>query len=126
MSEVVILNLDRPRELRFGHKALKQLKALTGLNLLDIERQLTEGDLDPEVLEKMVYAGLQQDARNHGETLSLEQVEELLDQVPAYIDVVTAVAKAFVIGFAGTAEGNAGGPEQPAQGSDENTTSTKR
>ena len=126
MSEVVILNLDRPRELRFGHKALKQLKALTGLNLLDIERQLTEGDLDPEVLEKMVYAGLQQDARNHGETLSLEQVEELLDQVPAYIDVVTAVARAFVIGFAGTAEGNAGGPEQPAQETAENTTSTKR
>lgn len=126
MSEVVILNLDRPRELRFGHKALKQLKALTGLNLLDIERQLTEGDLDPEVLEKMVYAGLQQDARNHGETLSLEQVEELLDQVPAYIDVVTAVAKAFVIAFAGTAEGNAGEPEQPAQKSAENTTSTKR
>lgn len=126
MSEVVVLNLDRPRELRFGHKALKQLKALTGLNLLDIERQLTEGDLDPEVLEKMVYAGLQQDARNHGETLSLEQVEELLDQVPAYIDVVTAVAKAFVIGFAGTAEGNAGESEQPAQKSDKNTTSTKR
>lgn len=126
MSDVVILNLDRPRELRFGHKALKTLKSLTGLNLLDIEKQLTEGNLDPDVLEKMVYAGLLQDAKNHGETLTLEHVADLLDEVPAYIDVVTAVAKAFIIGFAGTAEGNTGEPEQPAQESDENTTSTKR
>jgi len=125
MSDVVVLNLDRPRELRFGHKALKTLKSLTGMNLLDIERQLTEGNLDPDVLEKMVYAGLQHDARANNETLTLEQVADLLDEVPAYIDIVAAVAKAFVIGFAGKDAGNAGESEQPAQKSDENTTSTK-
>lgn len=123
MSDAVILNLDRPRELRFGHKALKTLKSLTGLNLLDIEKQLTEGNLDPEVLEKMVYAGLQQDARNNDETLTLEHVADLLDEVPAYIDVITAVAQAFVKGFAGNQTGNVGEPEKPAN--DENTTSTK-
>jgi hypothetical protein len=64
--------------------------------------------------------------RHEDETITPEKVEDLLDRVPAYIDVVTAVAKAFVIGFAGTAEGNAGESEQPAQKSDENTTSTKR
>ena len=121
MSDVVILNLDRPRELRFGHKAFKALKTQTGMTLLDIEKKLNEGDLDPELIEKMVYVGL----RHEDETLTPEKVEDLIDQVPAYIDVVTAVAKAFVIGFAGTAEGNAGEPEVPA-GKDENTTSTKR
>lgn len=126
MSDVVLLHLDRPRELRYGHKALKTLKSLTGMNLLDIEKQLTEGNLDPDVLEKMVYAGLQHDARANNETMTLEQVEELLDLVPAYINIVSAVAKAFVIGFAGKDAGNAGEPEQPAQETAENTTSTKR
>lgn len=121
MSDVVFLNLDRPRELRFGHKAFKALKSQTGMTLLDIEKKLNAGDLDPELIEKMVYVGL----RHEDETLTPEKVEDLLDRVPAYIDVVTAVAKAFVIGFAGTAEGNSGESEQPAQKSDENTTSTK-
>ena len=111
--------------MRYGHKALKTLKSLTGMNLLDIEKQLTEGNLDPEVLEKMVFAGLQQDARSNNENLTLEQVEELLDEVPAYIDVITAVAQAFVKGFAGNQTGNAGGPA-PAEASAENMTSTKR
>jgi hypothetical protein len=124
MSDVVVLNLDRPRELRFGHKALKTLKSLTGMTLLDIEKQLTEGNLDPDVLEKMVYAGLQQDARNNGESLTLEQVADLLDEIPAYIDIITAVAQAFVKSFAGDNAGNAGEPEVPA-GKDENTISTK-
>jgi hypothetical protein len=122
MSETVTMNLDRPRELRFGHKAFKMIKSLTGMTLLDIERKLNDGDLDPELIEKMVYVGL----RHEDETLTPEKVEDLLDRVPAYIDIVAAVAKAFVIGFAGKDAGNAGEPEQPAQETAENTTSTKR
>lgn len=76
-NDVVILNLDRPRELRYGHKAIKKLGALLGT---DIDAALQMDGLDLEQLEKILYCGLLSDAKEHGETLTLEQMEDLLDK----------------------------------------------
>ena len=35
-NDVVILELDRPRELRLGHKALKRFSALTYCSMADM------------------------------------------------------------------------------------------
>lgn len=74
-NDVVIIELDRPRELRFGHKALKTYQAITGQSMED----LGKGGFSFEDIEKLVYAGLLSDARANGETLTLEIVEDLLD-----------------------------------------------
>ena len=74
---MVIINLDRPRFLRFGHKALKQLGTLTGKKL----EEMDENDFDLADLEKVMWCGLQADAKEHGEVLKLEDMEDLLDQL---------------------------------------------
>lgn len=76
-NDVVIINLDRPRELWFGHKALKKMGAI--LNK-DIDAAMQMDQLDLGELEKIMYCGLLRDAKEHNETLDLEQMEDLLDQ----------------------------------------------
>lgn len=86
-NDVVVINLDRPRFLRFGHKALKKLGALTGKGL----DNLGEGDFDLEELEKIIYCGLLSDAKENGETLKLEDMEDLLDHAESYNQLLEAM-----------------------------------
>lgn len=106
-NDVVILHLDRPREVRFGHKALKTLIAITGKSL----ESLDESEISLEDIEKFMYCGLLYDARKNGETLTLEQMEDLLDMAPKYTDIVEAMSKAFEISNGGKTEGNAKVPQ---------------
>lgn len=93
-NDVVIINLDRPRELRFGHKALKTYQALTGKAIDSIG---VDG-FDLEELEKLIYCGLLSDARKHGETLDLEKMEDLLDEVPLQ-EVIEKMTEALNASF---------------------------
>lgn len=94
-NDVVYINLDRPRYLRFGHKALKKLGALTGKGL----ESLGDGNFDLEELEKILYCGLLSDAKENGEALKLEDMEDLLDEADSYEDLLEkmnlALEKAF-------------------------------
>lgn len=74
-NDVVVIDLDRVRELKFGHKALKTYQAISGQSLED----LGKGGFSFDDMEKLIYAGLLSDARANGETLTLEFVEDLLD-----------------------------------------------
>lgn len=94
-NDVVMINLDRPRELWFGHKALKTLGALTGK---DIDALEMANGMDLEEIEKIVYCGLLKDARAHGETLTLEQMEDLLDYAP-YSEIMEKIQLAFQASF---------------------------
>jgi hypothetical protein len=75
-NPTVMLNLDRPREVRFGHKALKKLSILTDMDMNNMD----EANFSMEDLEKVMYCGLMQDAKEHGEDLQLSQMEDLLDK----------------------------------------------
>lgn len=110
-NDVVILHLDRPRELRYGHKALKRLGAITGKSLEDLE----DGGINFEDIEKYLYCGLIADAQKNGENLRLEEMEDLLDQAPVYSDILEAMEKAFNIAFGGMGEGNGPKPQQAAE-----------
>ena len=79
-NDIVIIELDRPRMLWFGHKALKTLTALTGKKLEDFETAFQ--DMDFELLEKVLYCGLLTDAKANNEVLKLEEMEDLLDKAP--------------------------------------------
>lgn len=85
-NTVVMINLDRPRKVRFGHKALKMLGAMTDKNVNEMA-----GNFDLEEIEKVLYCGLLQDARENGETLKLEDMEDLLDQAESYGDIMQAM-----------------------------------
>jgi hypothetical protein len=88
---LVLLKLDRPRFLRFGHKALKTLVALTGKSLdeLDFEK------FDLDNLEVILYCALLSDAKTNNETLKLEDMEDLLDHADKYSDVLEAMKQAM-------------------------------
>ena len=94
-NSMVIINLDRPRFLRFGHKALKQLGALTGKKL----EEMDEIDFDLADLEKVIWCGLQADAKEHGEELKLEDMEDLLDQADSFGEIMEAMNKALEVSF---------------------------
>lgn len=110
-NDVVIIELDRPRELRYGHKALKTLSALTGKTLDELE---TDDGFDLEQLEKFLYCGLLSDARKNGETLTLEQMEDLLDEAPSFNYLTDKMTEAMSKSF-GVTEGNLPAPNQAAQ-----------
>jgi hypothetical protein len=90
-NNTVIINLDRPREVRFGHKALKTLSALTGKK---INEAINQEEFSLDELEKIMYCGLLSDAKANGETLKLEDMEDLLDQ-SNFADLLTVINKAL-------------------------------
>lgn len=100
-NDVVIIELDRPRELRFGHKALKTMAAL-GVDMMNADKE----DFAIEEVEKVIYCGLLSDAQKKGEELKLEDMEDLLDQAPTYLHVIEKMQEAFSKAFGPPSEGN--------------------
>lgn len=110
-QEMVMIELDRPRELRFGHKALKTLLALTGKDIDSLQMDT----VDPEEMEKYIYCGLLSDAREHKEDLKPEHMEDLLDQAPSYAHVIERLGQALNLAFGAQADGETGNPPAPAE-----------
>lgn len=92
----VVIHLDRPRFVRFGHRALKRLSALTGRNL---NQSIKTEDFKLEDLEKIMYCGLLSDSKENNEVLKLEDMEDLLDLAPNFISVVNAMNEALENAF---------------------------
>lgn len=107
-NDVIIIDLDRPRELRFGHKALKTMLKLTGKKLEEMDMD----NFDLEELEKIMYCGLVSDAKTNGEDLKLADMEDLLDHAPFNV-IMEKMQEAFAVAFGsfdedpnGAGEGN--------------------
>lgn len=94
-NSVVLIKLDRMRELRYGHKALKQMTALTGKGLSDFSME----NFDLNELEKILYCGLLSDARKNNEELKLEEMEDLLDEAESFQYLVEKMEEAFTKAF---------------------------
>ena len=78
-NDVVILELDRPRELRLGHKALKRFSALTNCSMADMEQEIQRYDK----LSCLLWVMVTQEQIDHGEDMMTpEQLDDLLDAVP--------------------------------------------
>ncbi|MNW48002.1 hypothetical protein D3C74_253510 [compost metagenome] len=106
-NDIVYIDLDRPRALRYGHKALKQLLALTGKDIESIDMD----NFDLGEIEKYLYCGLLSDAKDNGETLRLEDMEDLLDQAPSFNHIIEKMNEAFSISF-GSLDPNSNQPEK--------------
>lgn len=94
-NTMVVLHLDRPRFVRFGHKALKKLGILTGKKL----EEMDENEFDLSDLEAIMFCGLEQDAIDNGETLTLEHMEDLLDKAETFGHIMDAMRKALEQAF---------------------------
>lgn len=106
-NDLVMIKLDRMREIKFGHKALKTLGAMTGK---DIDAITAGDDIDLDNLEIVMYCGLLKDARDNNETLKLEDMEDLLDQAESFADVILKMQEAMKNAFGGM-EGMEGAPQ---------------
>jgi hypothetical protein len=113
-NDVVIIDLDRPREVRFGHKALKKLQAMG----VDIEGG---DDFNLDSLEEIMYCGLMSDAKENGEILKLEEMEDLLDLARPYSLVMEKMQQALNLAF-----GQMAGEEKNLQRVVENSKKTKK
>lgn len=94
-NDTVILELDRPRELRLGHKALKRFSAMTGCSMEKMESAIN----NYETLSTLVYVMLSQE----DSTLTPEQVDDLLDAVPIR-EIVEKCSQAITAAFVGPEE----------------------
>jgi hypothetical protein len=94
-NDVVILELDRPRVLKYGYKALKTLVAMTGKEIDDI---VSSENMNFEDIEKIIYCGLLSDARANNEDLKLEQMEDLLELKP-FNYTMKKMTEAFTASF---------------------------
>lgn len=72
-TDIVIIELDRPRELRFGHKACKLINKMLRKPLEKIDL----AELDPEMKEKILYCGLLADDKD----LKMDDMEDILDNI---------------------------------------------
>jgi hypothetical protein len=94
-NDLVVVHLDRPRFVRFGHKALKQLTKITGKQL----EKLDEKDFDLGDLEAIMWCGLQSDAKENGEELKMEDMEDLLDKASSFADIMEVMHKGLEQAF---------------------------
>jgi predicted solute-binding protein len=92
-NDVVIIELDRPRELRFGHKALKTYQSISGKGIEEFGSDFSFAEV-----EKLMYCGLLSDSRKHGESLKIEDMEDLLDLAP-YEEIIEKMTEALNASF---------------------------
>lgn len=90
-NDVVILELDRPRELRLGHKALKRFSALTGCSLKDMEEEIQNYDK----MSAMLWIMVTEDQKEQGEPIMTpETLDDLLDEHRVKISKILKVCSA--------------------------------
>ena len=97
-NDIIMINLDRPRMLWYGHKALKTMFALTGKSFTNLSLE----EMNFEDIEKILYCGLLTDAKRNNETLKLDEIEDLLDIAP-FGEIIEKMQLALNASFGGMA-----------------------
>lgn len=101
-NDLIFIELDRPRKLWCGHKALKTMTAMLGKSISELDME----HFNPDDIEVIMYALMQKDAAEHGEVLDVEGIADLLDNVK-YSDVIKAMAQAIEAAFSDGSAKNA-------------------
>ena len=106
-NDAVFIELDRPRELRLGHKALKAFSALRHIPLTKMQEAVEDYDN----LSCLYYCVLRQE----DPALTVEQVDDLLDK--ASLPVLIAKAGEMIsAAFGGEEAGQDDHPMTAAAG----------
>lgn len=89
-NDVVVINLDKPRELKLRHRTLKRFLARTGKSMEDLESSLQDYDTLISLTYEMLHA--------EDPDLTPEQCDELLDLAPLG-DVIKKTSEAVFAAF---------------------------
>lgn len=73
-NDVVMIDLDKPRALKFTYSGLKKLSAVTGKTIAEIEQGVATIDYD--LIEEMVHVGLNDDS------VTIHDIPAMIDQAP--------------------------------------------
>ncbi|NCB52285.1 MAG: hypothetical protein EOM54_10440 [Clostridia bacterium] len=95
-NDTVIIELaGEPWELVFGHKAIKKMEQMLGINV----EEFSLDKLSMEDIEKVMWCALQSDAREKGKAIELSEMEDLLDTVRPYSLVIQKMTEAVMAAF---------------------------
>ena len=89
-NDLVILELDKPRTLRLGHKALKRFSAMTECSMVEMEKAVQRYDK----LATLIYIMLSEE----DPSLTPEMVDDLLEQ-KSYKEITDACNAAIEAAF---------------------------
>lgn len=102
-NDIVMIELDRPRELKFTHKVMKRFCAATGTKMSEIQDAVEDYDN----MTRLIYEML----RREDPDLTQEQCDDLLDTVSIGL-ILQKGAEAIAAGF-GEMEGIEGAEGYP-------------
>lgn len=103
-NDMVILDLDRPRVLRLGHKALKRFSALTGCSMTEMETEIQRYDR----MSCLLYVMLSED----DPALTPEQADDLMDRCSIQ-QLTIACSRAIEAAFDGADAPQEDSPDPP-------------
>ena len=87
----IVINLDKPRKLRFGMGAMVEFEQLTGIKLMELNDEMSM-----DVCSKILWTMLKQEDKE----LTLEKTCELIDEYAESItDVIAAITRAIEAAF---------------------------
>lgn len=124
-NDIIIIKLDRERQLKFDHTAMRTLVAISGKSAEEIDSSLNPNDLDQ--LEKMLYCALLKDAKDNNETIVMENIPELMDHAPFWFYTFDKVREAWFAAWGVKVEKvTESGNQQPVEGPAENHTTGEK
>lgn len=106
-NNVVIINLDKPRELRLTHKVLKRFMAKYKMKMSDFDEAIDDYDKMTDLIYEML--------RGEDPELTAARCDELLDALPI-MEIVgkttDAIKAAFQTGDSASSAGGEGNPTE--------------
>jgi len=86
--ELVYIQLDKLRELKFGNKAMIQFKEMAGKDILTVMQEMEENNkMDILLFNQMLFCALQSKNKD------IETIEQVIDLVDEYLDIETLIKK---------------------------------
>jgi hypothetical protein len=96
-NDLVTVELDKVRTLKFTRKALKSLENVLGAKMSKIDFE----QLGVDEMTKMVHLGL----LHEDEALTLEKTEQLIDECPYFGVIAGKAIEAFALAINGPVKG---------------------
>ena len=102
MSDLVVIELDRPRTLKYGKKALKMVEVITNTKIT----KFNPTDMSCDEVVKVLHAGLV----HEDPTLTMVQLDDMIEDIP-FGTIYQLVFKAIMAAF-GVSEDKQDSPKQ--------------
>ena len=96
-NDLIIIELDKTRTLKYKHKALKMIEKLTGKSISNLDFS----NVSTETIEHLLYAGL----ISEDKALKIEDMEDILDNCEKdYQYIIEKMSEAISKSFGGNEE----------------------